>query len=567
MIYTSGSTGRPKGVVISHRSLAWYATAAIQHYGVVPEDRILQFSSFSFDISVEEIFPTLARGAALVLRSDEMAASAEALCRRCQEWGVSGVSLPTAFWHELAAAVDRDPGLVPERLRLVIVGGETLRAERVAAWRRAVGAGVRLVNSYGPTEATVVATIHDVGEGAGETEDPPIGRPVPGALVRVLDADLEVVPVGGVGELCLGGEGVGRGYLGRPAETAATFVPDPVSGQADPEGRRGARLYRTGDRVRFLPDGRLVFLGRVDQQVKIRGFRVEPGEVEAALALHPAVREAVVVAREDVPGGVRRLVAYVVAREGMEWEAGELRGHLSGRLPAYLVPAAFVALPALPLTPSGKLDRRALPAPEAVEPAAADAAAAPRTPAEVRLAAIWAELLGVRVGVHDNFFALGGDSILSIQVIARAAEAGLRLTPRQLFEHPTVAGLAALAGAGAAVAAEQGAVRGEAPLTPYQAWFFALGNPEPWHWNMAVLLALRRPVAPAALVGALERLIDHHDGLRLRFVPGGRTAGARSTPRRAGRRRSAWSISRPCRKRFVRRRCGRRPGLPRQAST
>ncbi len=562
VIYTSGSTGRPKGVVVSHRSLAWYADAAIRHYGVVPEDRALQFSSISFDISVEEIFPTLAAGAALVLRSDEMASSAEEFCRRCQEWGVSGLYLATAFWHELAAAVDRDPGLVPERLRLVCMGGEKLRAERVAAWRRAVGAGVRLVNSYGPTETTVVATVLDVAEGAGETEDPPIGRPVPGALVRVLDADLEVVPVGGVGELCLGGEGVGRGYLGRPAETAATFVPDPCADRA----RGGARLYRTGDRVRFLPDGRLVFLGRVDQQVKIRGFRVEPGEVEAALALHPAVREAVVVARED-GGGVRRLVAYVVAREGMEWEAGELRGHLSGRLPAYLVPAAFVTLPALPLTPSGKLDRRALPAPEAAAPPPAEEAAPPRTPAEVRLAAIWAELLGVRVGVHDNFFALGGDSILSIQVIARAAEAGLRLTPRQLFEHPTVAGLAALAGAGAAVAAEQEAVRGEAPLTPYQAWFFAQGNPEPWHWNMAVLLALRRPVAPAALAGALARLIDHHDGLRLRFVPGGRTAGARSTPRPAVCRRSAWSTSRPCRKRFVRRRCGRRPGLPRQAST
>jgi non-ribosomal peptide synthase protein (TIGR01720 family) len=369
--------------------------------------------------------------------------------------------------------------------------------------------------------------------------------PIPDLQVHLLDAAGRPAPLGVPGEIHVGGAGVARGYLGRPALTAERFVPDPFSGRA------GARLYRSGDLARYRPTADLEYLGRTDHQVKVRGFRIELGEIEAVLASHPGLREAVVLARPSAvdpagaadavlaadagnapavaaaPGapaaaGERRLVAYFVAGPGAPSPA-ELRAFARERLPEYLVPAVFVPLPALPLTAHGKVDRAALPDPGRDRPGRMEEGAAPRTPAEELLAGIWAEVLGCeRVGVDDNFFDLGGDSILSIQIVARARRQGLHLEPRHLFEHQTVAELAAVAVPAAAMpaAAAQGPVTGPLPLTPIQAWFLATAPADPHQWNQSLLLATREPLGPAALARLARvaaRLLAHHDALRLRL--------------------------------------------------
>jgi non-ribosomal peptide synthase protein (TIGR01720 family) len=301
--------------------------------------------------------------------------------------------------------------------------------------------------------------------------------------------------------------------LNRPEQTAAAFIKHPFS--SDPE----ARLYRTGDMVRVVPEGEVEFLGRVDNQVKIRGFRIELEEIEVVLERHPCVQQAVVVAREE-EGGRKRLVAYVVGKEGQAPEANELQSYLKEILPDYMVPSAFVRLRELPLTPNGKVDRKALPELEQARSEQERAYVAPRTPAEEKLAEIWAQVLGIeKVGVHDNFFTtLGGDSILSIQIIARANQAGLRLVPKQIFEYQTVAELAAVAGSAAVVEAEQGVVTGEVPLVPIQRWFFEQQFADPHHWNQAILLEVQRSLDPALLEQVVRKLLEHHDALRLRFV-------------------------------------------------
>ncbi|MET0396637.1 MAG: non-ribosomal peptide synthase/polyketide synthase [Longimicrobiaceae bacterium] len=399
-------------------------------------------------------------------------------------------------------------------LRRLLLGGEALPAP-LAAEALAAGVG-ELHNMYGPTETTVWSATHRIRSADGGIA---VGTPVANTRIHLVDRALEPVPVGVRGELLIGGEGVARGYLGRPDLTAERFVPDPF---ACPR-TAGARLYRTGDLARRRPDGLLEVVGRADQQVKVRGHRVEPGEIEAALEAHPAVAEAAVAAREDAASGMpgeRRLVAYLVAAPAAAVPSpAELRDWVRGRLPEYMVPAAFVALDRLPLTPNGKLDRRALPAPDASRRNGERPFAAPRTPAEAALAAVWADVLRVeRVGVHDNFFESGGDSILAIQVVARAARAGVRVTPRQLFQHQTVAALAAVAGTAAAAAAEQGAVVGPVPLTPIQGWLLEQDLPDPHHYNQAVLLAPAEALDAALLARAVAALAVHHDALRLRFA-------------------------------------------------
>jgi amino acid adenylation domain-containing protein len=441
LIYTSGSTGRPKGVMVRHGALAGYVAAFRDEHRLGPRDRVLQFASISFDTSAEEIYPCLTSGAALVLRDDAMLASTPDFLRLCGEHGVSVLDLPTAFWHEMVSRLTAEPAALPESLRLIVLGGERALPERLAAWHRLDGFGagaVRLVNTYGPTETTIVATRCDLPAGLPIHGEVPIGRPVAGARAYVADPFLELAPAGVPGELCVGGSGLARGYLGRPDLTAERFVPDPWA--AEP----GARLYRTGDLVRLLPTDDLEFLGRVDDQVKIRGFRVELREVEAALGLHPAVAEAVVAAREDVPGD-RRLAAYFVPRDpAAAPTAAELRAFLKERLPEYMVPAAFVALEALPLTPSGKVDRRALPAPGGARPEREGDFVAPRTAAEETVAAVWREVLGLdRVGATDSFFELGGHSLLLPQVMHRLRSAfQIEIPLRTLFDEPSVESLA-----------------------------------------------------------------------------------------------------------------------------
>ncbi|HYH79051.1 MAG TPA: amino acid adenylation domain-containing protein, partial [Longimicrobium sp.] len=440
VIYTSGSTGRPKGTMITHAALANHTASAAAAYGVEAGDRMLQFASASFDASAEEIYPTLARGACLVLRPEWATGSAADFFRFCREARLTLLDLPTAFWHTLAAAIAAGEGALPECVRLLIIGGERALPERVAQWSAGVGSTCILVNTYGPTEATIVATRHVVKPEDAGAREVPIGRAIHGATARVLDGALQPVPAGVPGELFVGGAGVARGYLGRPALTAERFVPDPFSTVP------GARMYATGDLARVRGDGALEFAGRIDPQVKVRGYRIEPGEVEAALREHPDVADAAVAAPERAPGE-RRLVAWVVPHRAPAPPQRELREFLGELLPAHMVPASILFVRELPLTPSGKLDRRALLAMESPAAAADEAYVAPATPLETLLAEVWASVLGrERVGVRDSFFELGGDSIGAMQVVARARKAGLVVEPRLLFAHPTIARLAAALG-------------------------------------------------------------------------------------------------------------------------
>lgn len=516
VIYTSGSTGTPKGVMISHGSLASYVAACGAAYEINPADRVLQFAPFTFDASAEEIFPCLSRGATLVLSEREASGAANAFIEQCRERSITVLDLPTAYWHELTVHLSRADWASASRLRLVIIGGERALRERLELWHEAIGDRVRLINTYGPTEATIVSTRQDLTNSANNAHavaarDIPVGRPFENAQVYILDEALQPVPAGITGELYIGGEGLARGYLRRPELTAEKFVPHPFGNQP------GARLYRSGDLARYLPDGVIELRGRVDAQVKIRGFRVEVGEVESALAAHPRVADVAVVAREDV-AGEKRLAAYCVGADEM-LDAGELRRYLKERVPEFMLPSAFVMLKAIARTPSGKIDHRALPSPEASRPETEEGFVAPRTEAEKLLCDIWAGVLRrERIGVHDNFFELGGDSILSIQVIARAKQAGLGLTPRQLFEYPTVAELASVAQTTQAAHAAQDAPTGDAALAPIQQWFFAQEFPNPDHWNMSLLFDARERLDAALLEKAFAQLVRHHDALRARFV-------------------------------------------------
>ncbi|MCI0399626.1 MAG: amino acid adenylation domain-containing protein [Chloroflexi bacterium] len=503
IIYTSGTTGRPKGIQIEHRGLLnliyWHQRA----FAVTAKDRATQLAGPAFDASVWELWPYLTLGASIHIPDDET----RALPWRLQAWLIDKAITITFLPTPLAEAVLLLEWPQEAALRILLTGGDKLhRPPRP-------GLPFDLVNNYGPTENTVVTTFGHVPPAGQNGRTPAIGRPIDTTTIYVVDAHLNPLPIGVPGELLIGGDSLARGYLDRPELTATAFIPNPFSDEV------GARLYRTGDLVRTLPDGQLEFLGRIDHQVKIRGFRIELGEVEVALRQHPAVAEAAVLAREDGPGD-KRLVAYVVLDEKETPATAELRRFLTQKLPDYMIPATFVALLALPLTPNGKVDRRALPAPDWATPETTAQYLAPRTHAEQSLADIWAGVLGLpRVGIHDNFFELGGDSILSIQILARANQAGLHLTPRQLFQHQTIAALAETAGNGLDLTrlAEQEPVSGPVPLTPIQHWFFAQELPEPHHWNMAMMLAVGQAVEPSLLERAVRQALAHHDAFRLRF--------------------------------------------------
>ena len=438
VIYTSGSTGKPKGVEIEHGSLTNHVWATVKQFGIRPGDRLLQFSALTFDASVQEIFATLGAGATLVLRSEEMIAGVATFLARCREWSLTILSLPTAYWHEVVAAASEEGLSLPASLRLVAVGGEKALPERFAQWRVLAGGRVRFVNGYGPTEATITATRWEPDPASQSPVPPilPIGRPIANTRAYVLDASRQPVPVGVIGELYIGGVCVARGYRNRPDLTAERFIPDPFGG-----GQQ--KLYRTGDRVRWGSDGLLEYLGRADGQIKLRGYRVELGEVEAALRGIDGVREAVVRAREDVPGQLR-LVAYVVPDRMPGPSIGDLRRLLKETLPEYMVPSHFVLLDDLPLSKHGKLDLSALPPPEFARPEVDDAYREPGTPVEAALSEIWTKVLRVdRVGVDDDFFELGGHSLLATKVISRIRDAfHVELPLRDFYLNPTVAGLA-----------------------------------------------------------------------------------------------------------------------------
>ncbi|MEO0406589.1 MAG: amino acid adenylation domain-containing protein [Cyanobacteria bacterium P01_A01_bin.135] len=519
VIYTSGSTGRPKGVAIGHRSPVALCHWAKDVFSAQQLSGVLAGTSICFDLSVFELFVPLSWGGTVILAEDvlqlpELAAGNQVTLVN---------TVPSA-----ATALLRTGGLPPS-VTTVNLAGEPLPPSLVQQLYQ-TGHIQQVYNLYGPSEDTTYSTYArmDAREAIA-----PIGRPIANTQGHVLDEAMRPVPMGVPGELYLGGAGIARGYLNRPELTAERFLPNPfhvgacggtpdsVSGS---DGQMGIRLYaptdvngvlyKTGDRVRLRYDGTLEYLGRLDNQVKIRGFRIELGEIEAALLSHPGINQVAVNPWTDGDGN-RRLVAYVVWRAVPE-DAPSLSQFLAGKLPDYMLPAASVTLEALPHLPNGKLDRKALPVPELTGQAEGE-----MTEREAALAAIWTALLPVdQVGRHDNFFTLGGDSILALQTIAKAHQAGLQLTPRDLFQHQTIAELAAIAPRQVAQA-EQSVITGPVPLTPIQRWFFAQGLSHPYHWNQAVLLEVRRALDPARLERALGQVLEHHDALRAVFNQSG----------------------------------------------
>ncbi|WP_456017385.1 non-ribosomal peptide synthase/polyketide synthase, partial [Pseudomonas fluorescens] len=494
VIYTSGSTGKPKGAGNSHRALVNRLCWMQQAYELTASDAVLQKTPFSFDVSVWEFFWPLMTGARLVVAAPgehrEPARLIETIGRHAITTLHFVPSMLQAFIHE--------PGVQAcASLTRIVCSGEALPLDaqrQVFAKLPAAG----LFNLYGPTEAAIDVTHWTcIDEGADSV---PIGRPIANLATYVLDAQLNPVPAGVSGELYLGGTGLARSYHRRPALTAERFVPSPFV--------NGERLYRTGDRARQRTDGVIEYLGRLDHQVKLRGLRIELGEIETRLLQHPSVREAVVL----VQGG-KQLVAYLVLDSE---EPADLKAWLLSSLPEYMVPTHFVVLTQLPVTANGKLDRKALPLPDA---APQQAFIAPSSDLQKALAAIWSDVLGVpHVGVDDNFFELGGDSIISIQVVSRARQAGIRLSPRDVFQYQSVRSLALVASFEQAVVIDQGPVTGEVILTPVQQAFFSQAIAARHHWNQSLLLTPREALEPAQLDAALAQLINHHDALRLRFT-------------------------------------------------
>ncbi len=435
IMYTSGSTGQPKGVLISHRSLYHYVTVGMAHVELQPEDTVLQFASISFDVAVEEIFSTLAYGARLLLRDDAMIGTTARFWQTCAANGVTILDLPTAYWHLLCMHLSEDAYLIPASLRLLFIGGEKASIEHIQSWRKAAPPEVKLVNGYGPTEATILETFCVVAgqNSLSDVSRSIIGCPIPNTSVYIVDNQMQPVPVGVWGELYIGGVGLAHGYLNRPDLTAVNFLPDPFG------GKLGERLYKTGDNVRYLPDGNIEFRGRLDNQVKVRGFRIELGEIEAALRQHTAVQDALVLARETDSG--LQLVAYVV---GDEEELRDLRPFLNQFLPAYMVPAAFIFLEKFPQTPNGKIDRKALPAPDS-KPGSADGTfVAPQDALESQLLQVWQDVLKLTaISTDANYFELGGHSLQAVTLFAAIEKRlKLRLPVSLLFEAPTVTQLA-----------------------------------------------------------------------------------------------------------------------------
>jgi amino acid adenylation domain-containing protein/non-ribosomal peptide synthase protein (TIGR01720 family) len=498
VIYTSGSTGKPKGVQIEHRGLLnlvfWHQRAFV----VSSVDRVTQVAGVAFDACGWEIWPNLAAGASIYFPDDETRLDPEQL----RDWMLSKAItisfLPTPIaekmlslnWPENAA------------LRTLLTGGDRLHQYPLDSQP------FEVVNNYGPTENTVVTTSGIVPKKQQTYLSPTIGRAIANTQVYILDSLLQPVPIGVAGELYISGESLARGYLNRPDLTAERFIHHPFA----PEGW----LYRTGDLVRYQADGNIEFLGRIDNQVKIRGFRIELSEIEATLTQHPQIREAVVIAREDIPG-VKSLAAYITS-ELTTPTSNELRQFLKSKLPSYMIPASFTVLEVLPITPNGKVDRRALPVPE-LESDESTGFVSPHTHTQEVLAKIWQEVLLLKqVGIHDNFFELGGDSIISMQIIARANQSGLKLTPKQIFQHQTIAELATVAATINSVQSQQGLVTGFIPLTPILHWFFEQNLPELHHFNQSILLEVPANLHPELLEQALRKLLYHHDALRLRFV-------------------------------------------------
>ncbi|MGB3292548.1 MAG: amino acid adenylation domain-containing protein [Phormidesmis sp.] len=512
IIYTSGSTGQPKGVAVEHRQVMAYTQSMLDRLALPHQSSYATLSTLSADLGNTAIFPALCSGGTLHAIAAERATDPVGLAAYCRQHPIDCLKITPSHLDALLSG-DNAADLLP-RQRLVL-GGEA------ASWRlvetvHSLTPACQILNHYGPTESTVGVLAYPVPsppEMLTASATLPLGQPLPHAQVYILDPYGEPVPIGVAGELHIGGASMARGYYHRPELTAERFI---YCNWAE-TGQQ--RLYKTGDSGRYRADGTIEFLGRLDHQVKLRGFRIELGEIEAALADHPAVTTAAVTVWTEA--GSQQLVAYVVSSLPGATLGQTLATDLKQQLPDYMVPTHFVKLQILPLTLNGKLDRQALPSPHAVS--ATDSSAnrrftAPCTPQEKLLADLWCDLLQVeKVSIHDNFFELGGDSILSIQVIARANQAGLRLLPKQLFKHQTIARLAAVAETALPTQAEQGLVSGPVPLTPIQHWFFEQNLAEPHHFNQSVLLTVPADLNPDHLTAVVQQVLSHHDALRHRF--------------------------------------------------
>ncbi|PPB80360.1 non-ribosomal peptide synthetase, partial [Mycetohabitans endofungorum] len=513
IIYTSGSTGQPKGVMHSHHGVVNYLSFLTRHYAITCADTILNITGLAFDPCMRDLFGPLTAGARVIIVPNEQAKEPGRYLSAIRERSVTKLlSITPSFLRSLCETVPKGP--IASSLNTILTSGEPLEASVCEQVHKAFGPQVTVVNQYGPSECTMASTWFKAD--AQQEGRVPIGRPVPNVRVYVLGQHLELMPLGVTGELYIAGAGVARGYINQPELSAERFIPSPFE--------PGERLYRTGDLARWRVDGQLEYIGRVDQQIKIRGFRIEPGEIEAALVKHPSIAQSVVVSREDHPGD-RRLVAYWVAADGEAMTPVELKAYLSQTLPDYMVPVAFVQLDMLPLTLSGKLNQRALPAPDGAA-FALQVYEAPQGEIETTLAAIWSELLGVeRVGRHDNFFALGGHSLLAVRLMNRVAMLGIALPLATLFAAPTLAGLAAALNAQRTDRAVLPVITpvsrdGALPLSFAQQrlWFLAQLDGASDSYHISLALRLRGTLNITAWQQALDALFARHEALRSVFV-------------------------------------------------
>lgn len=511
VIYTSGSTGRPKGVMVKHKGLVNAYHGWNLAYDLTPLRSYFGIANVTFDVFLGDLVRPLCNGAKYVPCPREILFSPPEFYRLLKQEEVDYLEFVPAVMRPLTEYLE-ESGQRLDFIRVIVCGADSWNVGEFQRLKELCGPRTRLFNGYGVTEATIDNTFYE-GDLEGYRPDQvlPLGIAYANQQLYVLDPRLQPQPIGVPGELCIGGEGVARGYLNNPELTAEKFVWWHRDGPEAPP----VRIYRTGDLARWHRDGHVQFLGRNDFQVKIRGFRIETGEIESLLVQHAKIKQAVVIARED-EAGRKRLVAYLVSSDQAPLDTSELKSYLGEKLPDYMIPPAFVTLESIPVTSHGKIDRKKLPAPQFE--AAEQQSAAAETSTEEKLIEIWKQVLGIKqVGATDNFFELGGDSILSIQVIARARQAGIQLTPKQLFENPTVRGQASVATMGKAIVAEQGVITGPLPLTPIQHWFIEQEFAEPWHWNQTVLLEVHREMSRDLLEAALTKLIEHHDALRLRF--------------------------------------------------
>jgi len=517
VIYTSGSTGQPKGTLLAHRGVLNLVEWQADHYGCDEQETIAQFASYSFDASVFETFSALLLGGRLHLLSAEERLSVGAFAEAIGRTGATSVLIPTVLFKQLTAYLTDEQYAKLRTLKRLFVGGEAMLGEVIRAWQRRFGLDILVVNAYGPTESTVCATAYDItGYVPAEVGNIPIGRVLRNYQVYILNPHMQLCPVNVPGEIYIGGVALAHGYLNQPEKTAEAFLPHPFSNEP------GARLYKTGDLGILLPDGTIECLGRRDSQVKVRGFRIELSEIEQVLLKHPAVEVGAVLAQKQ--SDATYVLAAYYSTTGEQVETDELRRFLAGVLPDYMVPSHLLQVPAMPLSPTGKVDRQSLQQLVATESLATPRSyVAPRSELEAKIVAIWQQCIrSEQIGVYQNFFGAGGDSIINMQVVSRMNQAGFNVKPTDIFKHQTVAELAAYIEQHQLFAefverGEDKPFAGVAPLAPIQQFMFGMENTDPEYYLMPISFDIAKPVDSELLQKALQQITDHHDMLRATY--------------------------------------------------